>query len=147
MVVDIALDPSRGVPVVPAEVHQCSGHVLDVEGAADVWEALQFLGGKGLMKQDTYPDAYHRHFSRFQGSKVTILEIGVLCGGSLQMWRTYFGSRSRIIGLHIDPECRKHAGEGIEIYIGDQADRVLLESLAEEAGPIDIVVDDGGHEK
>jgi hypothetical protein len=113
----------------------------------DVWEALQYHGGKGLMKQDTYPDAYHRHFSRFQRSAVTMLEIGVLGGGSLQMWRTYFGPQSRIIGLDIDPECRQHAGEGIEVFIGDQADAAFLESLVEEVGPIDIVVDDGGHEK
>jgi hypothetical protein len=113
----------------------------------DVWEALQSHGDKSLMKLDTYPDAYHRHFSRFQGSPVTMLEIGVLGGGSLQMWRTYFGPQSRIIGLDIDPECREHAGAGIEIFIGDQADGSFLEALVDEVGPIDIVVDDGGHEK
>jgi Methyltransferase domain len=113
----------------------------------DVWDALQFHGDKSLMKQDSYPDAYHRHFSRFQGSPVTMVEIGVLGGGSLQMWRTYFGPQSRIIGLDIDPKCREHAGDGIEIFIGDQADRAFLGSLADEVGPIDLVVDDGGHEK
>jgi hypothetical protein len=99
------------------------------------------------MKLDTYPDAYHRHFSRFQGLPVTMLEIGVLGGGSLQMWRSYFGAQSRIIGLDIDPECQQHAAEGIEVFIGDQADRSFLASLADEVGPIDIVLDDGGHEK
>lgn len=113
----------------------------------DVWDALRSHGDKGLMKHDSYPDAYHRHFSRFQGTPLTMVEIGVLGGGSLQMWRTYFGPQSRIIGLDIDPECRQHTGDGIEIFIGDQADRAVLEALADEVGRIDIVVDDGGHER
>jgi hypothetical protein len=112
----------------------------------DVWEALRAHGDKSLMKLDSYPDAYHRHLSRFQGSPVTVVEIGVLGGGSLQMWRTYFGPESRIIGVDIDPACRRHAGNGIEVHIGDQADRRFLEDLARRVGPVDVVIDDGGHE-
>jgi Methyltransferase domain len=113
----------------------------------DVWEALRAHGDKSLMKLDSYPDAYHRHLSRFQGSPVTVVEIGVLGGGSLQMWRTYFGPDTRIVGVDIDPECREHAGDGIEVHIGDQADRAFLEDLVGRVGPIDVVIDDGGHEK
>ena len=36
------------------------------------------------------------HLSRFRGEPVTLLEIGVLGGGSLQMWRSYLGPQSRI---------------------------------------------------
>jgi hypothetical protein len=113
----------------------------------DVWEALGSHSDKSLMKLDSYPDTYHRYFSRFQGSPVTLLEIGVLGGGSLQMWRTYFGRQSRIIGLDIDLACREHAGDGIEIFSGDQADGAFLEAVVDDVGPIDIVVDGGGQEK
>lgn len=115
----------------------------------DVWEAMRLHiagGGKGLLKLDTYPDAYHRHFGRYQGTAATMVEIGVLGGGSLQMWRSYLGPQCRVIGIDIDPRCREHAGEGIEVFIGDQADRSFLESVADDVGPIDIVLDDGGHE-
>jgi hypothetical protein len=112
----------------------------------DVWEALERHAGKSLHKVDSYPDAYHRHFHRFQGEPITIVEIGVLGGGSLQVWRSYFVPQARVVGVDIDPECLAHASEGIEVHIGDQADRAFLEALADQLGTIDIVLDDGGHE-
>lgn len=111
----------------------------------DVWEALEAHRGKPVFKVDTYPDGHHRHFARFQGTDVTIIEIGVFGGGSLQLWRSYFGDRARVVGLDVDPACKAHEGEGIEVYIGDQADPAFLEEVADRVGRIDIVSDDGGH--
>ena len=44
-----------------------------------------------LQKWDRYLDVYHRHFAKFRGTAANILEIGVQSGGSLLMWREYFG--------------------------------------------------------
>lgn len=49
--------------------------------------------GPGLDKWSRYLDAYHRHFNRFRvQDKITIVEVGVQSGGSIEMWRSYFGA-------------------------------------------------------
>ncbi|MEP6967851.1 MAG: class I SAM-dependent methyltransferase, partial [Pseudomonadota bacterium] len=73
------------------------------------------------------------------------LEIGVAKGGSLQMWRRYFGPLARIVGLDIDPKCARHEEGGVLVRIGDQSDEVFLQSVIDEFGAPDIVLDDGSH--
>jgi hypothetical protein len=92
-----------------------------------------------------YFDIYHRHFERFRGKKITVIEFGVYHGGSLRMWKKYFGRKARIIGVDINPECKKFAEQNIEIYIGDQEDRAFLKRLMKKIGPVDVVIEDGGH--
>jgi hypothetical protein len=75
-----------------------------------------------------------------------MLEIGVSHGGSLQMWRRYFGRGSTIVGIDINPRVAELAGPGIEIHIGDQSDPAFLARLGEQYGPFDIVLDDGSHQ-
>jgi len=92
-----------------------------------------------------YFEIYDRHFSRFRQTDVHVVEIGVSHGGSLQMWRHYFGSQAKIIGVDIDPRCQQLQEEGIEIIIGDQADLAFLTALKDKVPRIDILIDDGGH--
>ena len=76
---------------------------------------------------------------------MTFLEIGVSRGGSLQMWQRYFGPLARIVGIDINKECKQHESPGIDIRIGDQSDPVFLQSIIDEFGVPDIVLDDGSH--
>lgn len=92
-----------------------------------------------------YFEIYHRHFERFRGKKITVVEFGVSQGGSLQMWREYFGKRARIYGIDINPECKQFEDRKTKIFIGDQEDRDFLRSIAKEIGPIDVLIEDGGH--
>lgn len=101
--------------------------------------------GRLISKWTHYFDVYHRHFARYRGRPCTIVEIGVYHGGSLQMWRDYFGPQARIVGVDVDPRVRALAGDGVEIAIGDQADRSFLRALAQHVGAIDVLIDDGGH--
>jgi hypothetical protein len=101
--------------------------------------------GRLIHKWLHYFDIYDRHFAPHRGRDVTVLELGVYHGGSLQMWRDYFGPTARIIGVDIDPRCAGLGGDGVEVLIGDQDDRGWLRHLATERGPFDIVIDDGGH--
>jgi cephalosporin hydroxylase len=77
---------------------------------------------------------------------MTFLEIGVSKGGSLQMWQRYFGPLAQIIGIDINPDCKKHESPGIFIRIGDQSDPEFLKSIIKEFGVPDIVLDDGSHQ-
>lgn len=101
--------------------------------------------GRLLHKWQHYFEIYDRHFSRFRGTDVHIVEFGVSHGGSLQMWKQYFGPRAKIFGIDINPHCKELEEEQVEIFIGDQEDRRFLKSLAEKIPRIDILIDDGGH--
>lgn len=106
-----------------------------------------FTENKGNLteKWKHYFEIYDRHFSRFRGTDVHIVEFGVSQGGSLQMWKQYFGPNAKIFGIDINPHCQKLEEEQIEIFIGDQEDRRFLKSLTEKIPKIDILIDDGGH--
>jgi hypothetical protein len=101
--------------------------------------------GRLIHKWQHYFEIYDRHFSRYRGTDVHVVEFGVSHGGSLQMWKEYFGPHAKIFGIDINPHCKKLEEEQIEIFIGDQADRGFLKSLAERLPRIDILIDDGGH--
>jgi methyltransferase family protein len=101
--------------------------------------------GRLSLKLQHYFDIYDRHFSRFRGTDVHIVEFGVYQGGSLQMWKRYFGPRAKIFGIDINPHCKKLEEAQIEIFIGDQEDRRFLKSLTGKIPKIDILIDDGGH--
>src|SRR6266487_3666404 len=50
-----------------------------------------------------YIDVYDRHLSRFRNSSFKMLEIGVAEGGSMRLWRDYFGSQAVLFGVDINP--------------------------------------------
>ncbi len=101
--------------------------------------------GRMIHKWKHYFEIYDRHFARFRGTDVHVVEFGVFQGGSLQMWKEYFGPKAKIFGVDINPLCKKLEEEQIEILIGDQQDRKFLRSLKNKVPRIDILIDDGGH--
>ena len=92
-----------------------------------------------------YFEIYDRYLSRFRGTAVHLLEIGVYHGGSLQMWKQYFGNQAQLFGVDINPDCRQLEEDQIKILIGDQVDRGFLESLKAKFPRIDVLIDDGSH--
>ena len=97
------------------------------------------------IKHSTYFHSYEYFFKKFQGSNITFIEIGVLSGGSLFMWRDYFGKKARIIGVDLNENAKKWEKYGFEIFIGDQSDPNFWLNFRKKVGKIDIVLDDGGH--
>jgi hypothetical protein len=73
------------------------------------------------------------------------VEIGVFNGGSLFMWRDYFGPEVRIIGIDLNPTAKTWEKDGFEIYIGNQADPEFWKNFFAAVGDVDIILDDGGH--
>ncbi len=98
-----------------------------------------------IHKWINYFDVYERHFSKYRNKDVVILEIGVYEGGSLQMWKDYFGDKAKIFAIDLDPRCKQLEEENIVIFTGSQSDRKFLRNLRNEIPMIDIMIDDGGH--
>lgn len=92
-----------------------------------------------------YFDIYERHLAQFRGQAVNYLEIGVQAGGSLLLMRDWLGPAAKISGVDIDPACKRIESEGFSIHIGDQADKGFIQAVAQSTGPLDVVLDDGGH--
>ena len=92
-----------------------------------------------------YFDIYDQYFSKYRDKEIVFVEIGVFQGGSLQMWKEYFGPKAKIYGIDINPECKQFEDEQVTILIGDQADKEFLKMLKEKIPTIDILLDDGGH--
>lgn len=96
-------------------------------------------------KHTTYFEIYDKLFTRYQGKEITFVEIGVLAGGSLFMWREFFGPKARIIGIDLNPDTKKWEEHGFEIFNGSQSNTNFWESVIKQIGKIDVVLDDGGH--
>lgn len=122
--------------------------ILRESSLNDLEKFFFFKKHKTVNKWMHYFEAYDRFFSKYRGKDVTILEIGVFKGGSLQMWKDYFktsDNKVKIYGIDIDPGCRAFEEDGIKIFIGSQEDREFLYRIREEIGKVDILIDDGGH--
>lgn len=74
-----------------------------------------------------------------------LLEIGVLGGGSLDLWRQFLGDEAVIFGVDVDVACSLITAGG-QIRIGSQADRDFMQSVVAEMGGVDVVIDDGSHQ-
>lgn len=97
------------------------------------------------IKHSTYFDTYDDLFSRYRGKKITFVEVGVAAGGSLFMWRDFFGPKARIIGVDLNPDAKIWEKDGFEIFVGSQSDEEFWQDFIEKVGPVDILLDDGGH--
>lgn len=97
------------------------------------------------IKYTTYFPVYDALFTPYVGRNVTFVEIGVLDGGSLFMWRDFFGPQARIIGIDFNPQAKRWEDEGFEIFIGSQSDEAFWSGFFAAVGNVDILLDDGGH--
>ena len=52
-----------------------------------------FLKSKNFShKVQNYFEIYDEHFSKYINKSITFVEIGIHNGGSLEIWKKYFGS-------------------------------------------------------
>jgi len=86
---------------------------------------------------------YERHFAEYKDLDIEILEIGVLGGSSLAIWKQYF-TRARFIGVDINPACKRLECDRVAIEIGSQDDPEFLLQLTRKYRPT-IIIDDGSH--
>ena len=97
-----------------------------------------------------YTPHYEQHLKKWKFKRINLLEIGV--GGyedpyeganSLRMWRKYFPF-GKIFSLDIFDKSPLQENR-IKIFQGSQVDSDFLETITNEIGSIDIIIDDGSH--
>ena len=108
-------------------------------------ELFEAHDGRLIDKWAHYFYIYERYFAEYVGKRVRVLEIGVAHGGSLQLWKKYFGVQAEIVGVDIEPRCKDYEEEQITICTMNQAD--LNDRLRLPFPSFDIVIDDGSHHK
>jgi hypothetical protein len=110
--------------------------------------SVKYGTDKGSLKHNYMP-FYEQHLPK---APKKILEIGVLKGASMRMWREWFGEEVEIHGLdlfndHTEEEVRSFLLESgctnFVLHQGNQCDYVLLDKLRHEN--FDIIIDDGSH--
>ena len=110
-----------------------------------LWSEFLTNQHRTIHKWKHYFPAYEAHFSRFIDRPMLFLEIGCGRGGSAQLWKRYLGPHAQIVGLDINPECKSFEEDQIAIRIGSQSDSGFLQSVLDEFGTPNIVLDDGSH--
>jgi len=93
-----------------------------------------------------YLDIYDPVLAPWVDKKITLLELGIHKGGSLQLWHDYF-PRGTIAGIDIELPKDFMPAERIQVFQGSQADTGFLSEVANEMAPegFDIIIDDASH--
>ena len=116
--------------------------------------AVDAGAGRPFVKWWHYFDAYEEQFAALAEQSrngkldrpLRILEMGVWRGGSLDLWRQYFGPEAVIFGIDIDKVILTLGIDSAEVRVGSQTDEGFLRGVVEEMGGVDLVIDDGSHQ-
>lgn len=97
-----------------------------------------------------YTPHYDKHFTPWRDRTINLLEIGIGGysregdgGNSLRMWKAYFRN-AQIYGLDIQDKSFVDEPR-VTTFQGDQSDPGVLQRIAERAGTLHIIIDDGSH--
>lgn len=101
----------------------------------------------GSDKWDHYFEIYDHLLAPWYGRDISYLEIGVQGGGSLEVARKLFGPASKIMGIDIDPACKRleTAGVANKIVTGSQIEDRCIDEALQFMPEIDVLIDDGSH--
>lgn len=89
---------------------------------------------------------YETVFGEFTDREVSLLELGIHHGGSLELWKDYF-PKGLIVGLDINPVRLSDVSGRIRTYQGAQQNTDLLDRIGRECAPngFDLIIDDCSH--
>lgn len=118
---------------------------LEAEASTDLERLFFRHRGRTIHKWVHYLSLYDRHFARYRQTPLKMLELGVSQGGSLELWREFFGPQATIFGIDVDPACADRVTPPNQVRIGSQADPAFLRTVLDEMGAPDIILDDGSH--
>ncbi len=108
-------------------------------------ETIASENGTGKVRDvHDYIEKYETFFAKHRDKDISLLEIGVSTGASHRTWYEYF-PKAKIYGIDIDSSCKKSENDRTKIFIGNQSNKEFLNGVIGEAGPFDIIIDDGSH--
>src|SRR5262245_6318262 len=91
---------------------------MPIDTFRDLFEAHE---GKSSDKWELYLGVYETLFAPLREKPITLLEIGVQNGGSLEIWGEYFRNATAIVGVDINPQCPslRFEDKRISVVCGD----------------------------
>jgi hypothetical protein len=96
-------------------------------------------------KWEQYLAVYDAELRPWRNKRVSLLEIGVQNGGSMQLWSQYFAPSSAFIGLDIDERILELTHpENVSLKVADASDPVALDAALGDT-TFDVIIDDGSH--
>ena len=90
--------------------------------------------GKTTDKWERYIDAYDAVLVPYSQKEITLVEIGIQNGGSLEVWSKFFPNFRKIIGCDINPDCHKltYDNPNIHVIVGDANEDGVVEKIKAE---------------
>ena len=109
-------------------------------------DLYQDHSGKVSDKWTIYLNEYEDKLKQYQKSPIKFFEIGILNGGSLEIFSKYFSNAELILGCDIDPKCKElHFDQpNIKLVIGDVNNEIIKSKIIKYS-KFDIILDDGSH--
>jgi GT2 family glycosyltransferase len=103
--------------------------------------------GKVSDKWALYLEVYDNLFSGLREKEISLLEIGVQNGGSLEIWAKYFQNAKKLVGCDVDPRCGSlhYKDPRIAIVIGDSTTANTAQAIFDNENEFDLIIDDGSH--
>ena len=115
--------------------------------AVSLEELFKSKTAKASDKWAAYLPHYASQLSAYRHKPISLLEIGVQNGGSLEVWAAFFPHASHVIGCDINPKCGELTYENpiIHVVVGDATHPDVTQQVLSYATPLDVVIDDGAH--
>ena len=102
--------------------------------------------GKVSDKWSIYLNEYEDKLRKYQELPIKFFEIGILNGGSLEIFSKYFTKAELILGCDIDAKCNElhYEQKNIKVIIGDINEEKIKNQIIKYS-EFDIIIDDGSH--
>ncbi|PIT79953.1 class I SAM-dependent methyltransferase [Limnohabitans sp. JirII-31] len=104
--------------------------------------------GKVSDKWASYLPVYDALFEKYRTKKISLLEIGVQNGGSLETWKTFFTYAQCLIGCDIDQRCSvlQYDDPRVHVIVGDANQQSTMNRIKSICDKFDLIIDDGSHQ-
>jgi len=103
--------------------------------------------GKVSDKWSSYLSYYDKLFLDKKHDRISLLEIGIQNGGSLDTWAAYFKNAVSVIGCDVDVNCCQlcYDDPRIHLIVADCNSVHAYQQITKHCSNLDIVIDDGSH--
>ena len=102
--------------------------------------------GKVSDKWSIYLNEYEDKLKKYQELPIKFFEIGILNGGSLEIFSKYFTKAELILGCDVDVKCKElhYEQKNVKVIIGDVNEEKIKNQIIKYS-EFDIIIDDGSH--